>query len=48
MRRSSTRRPSGFDYLDGSADVDFASGDLLSVGFEYGAVTLPPETKLNP
>jgi hypothetical protein len=36
------------DYLDGSADVDFASGDLFSVGFAYGAVTLPPEMKLNP
>ena len=36
------------DYLDGSVDVDFASGDLFSVGFAYGAVTLPSEMKLNP
>lgn len=37
-----------YDALNGSVDVDFASGDLFNVGFAYGAVTLPPEMKLSP
>lgn len=36
------------DYLDGSADADFASGDLFGVGFAYGVVTVPPEMNVNP